>query len=98
MKLKTPVFSPLPIGAITPLGWLARQLRIQADGLSGHLDEFWPDIKDSAWIGGPSKSRERMLYWLDGMIPLAWILSDEPLKKRIAGYLDYIITHQRDDG
>jgi len=23
-----------------PTGWLLRQLRIQADGLSGHLDEF----------------------------------------------------------
>ena len=27
-------------------------MRIQADGLSGRLDEFWPDIRDSGWIGG----------------------------------------------
>jgi len=38
---------PLPLGAIRPAGWLKDQLRVQAEGLSGHLDEFWPDIADS---------------------------------------------------
>ncbi len=98
MKLKEPEFRPYPLEAISPQGWLAQQLRIQARGLSGHLDEFWPDIKDSAWIGGTSEGWERMPYWLDGVIPLAWLLDDSALKKRIAGYLDYIIEHQHEDG
>ena len=38
--------------SIKPEGWLYKQLRIQADGLSGNLDKIWPDVKDSAWIGG----------------------------------------------
>ena len=42
--LAEPAFRPLPLGAIRPAGWLQRQLRIQADGLTGHLDEFWPDV------------------------------------------------------
>ena len=42
--LAEPAFRPLPLGAIRPAGWLPRQLRIQADGLTGHLDEFWPDV------------------------------------------------------
>ncbi len=96
--LAAPAFRPLPIGSIRPTGWLLRQLRIQADGLSGHLDEFWPDVGQSKWFGGQAEGWERAPYWLDGAIPLAWILRDEPLKKRISGYIDYIVTHQRPDG
>ena len=50
--LLEPAFRPLPLGSIRPRGWLARQIRIQADGLSGHLDEFWPDVGESQWFGG----------------------------------------------
>ncbi len=91
-------FTPLPIGSIRPAGWLLRQLRIQADGLTGHLDEFWPDVGQSQWFGGKAEGWERAPYWLDGAIPLAWILSDEPMKARIARYVDFIVTHQRADG
>jgi hypothetical protein len=36
---------PLPLGSIHPYGWLLNQLRIQADGLTGHLDEFWRGVE-----------------------------------------------------
>lgn len=98
MTLEKPRYHPFRTTAITPRGWLATQLRIQADSLSGHLDEFWPDIKDSIWVGGSAEGWERMPYWLDGVIPLAWLLDDGPLKERITGYLDYIIEHQRESG
>ncbi len=98
MKIESPSLHPFPLGAISPRGWLKQQLRIQADGLSGNLDTFWPDIKDSAWIGGQAEGWERMPYWLDGVIPLAWLMDDQPLKKRISGYLDFIIAHQQEDG
>jgi hypothetical protein len=98
MKLNEPWFRPFPLQAVSPRGWLAQQLRIQAHGLSGHLDEFWPDIKDSAWIGGSAEGWERMPYWLDGVIPLAWLTDDTALKRRVSGYLDYIIGHQHEDG
>ena len=91
-------FTPLPIGAIRPTGWLLRQLRIQADGLTGHLDEFWPDVGQSQWFGGKAEGWERAPYWLDGAVPLAWILNDEPMKARITRYVDHIVTHQRPDG
>lgn len=98
MELNEPCFRPFPLTAIQPRGWLAEQLRIQADGLSGHLDEFWPDIQDSAWIGGDAEGWERMPYWLDGAIPLAWLSDHRPLRQRINGYLDYILEHQHEDG
>jgi hypothetical protein len=98
MQLHELRFRPFPVGAISPRGWLAQQLRIQADGLSGHLDEFWPDIRDSAWIGGKADGWERMPYWLDGVVPLAWLTDDRALQKRIIGYLDHILAHQHEDG
>ena len=38
----------------------------QARGLSGHLDQIWPDVRDSAWLGGDRDGWERLPYWLDG--------------------------------
>jgi len=96
--LADPAFRPLPLGAVRPAGWLARQLRIQADGLSGSLDRFWPDVAESQWFGGTAEGWERAPYWLDGAIPLAWLLDDRPLKARITGYVEYIVSHQRSDG
>ena len=45
---------------IKPAGWLRRQLEIQAESLSGNLDKIWPDIRDSAWIGGTAEGWERV--------------------------------------
>jgi hypothetical protein len=89
---------PLPPGCIRPGGWLLNQLRIQADGLSGHLDEFWPDIAESGWIGGAAEGWERGPYWLDGVVPLAFLLDDERLKSKVQRWMDYILTHQHPDG
>src|SRR5690606_24757439 len=67
-------------------------------GLGGSLDEYWPDIKESAWIGGEAEGWERVPYWLDGIVPLAWILDDDSLKAKAKRYVDYILDHQHDDG
>jgi uncharacterized protein len=75
-----------------------RQLPLQADGLSGHLDEFWPDVGQSQWFGGRAEGWERAPYWLDGVIPLAWLLNDAPLKSRIEHYINHIVASQRPDG
>jgi uncharacterized protein len=93
-----PAFRPFPLGAILPEGWLARQLRIQADGLSGHLDEFWPDVAESQWFGGKAEGWERAPYWLDGVIPLAWLLGDERLQVKVKNRVDQIVAGQRADG
>jgi DUF1680 family protein len=86
------------LGAVTPEGWLLRQLRVQADGLSSHLDEFWPDVGQSQWFGGKAEGWERAPYWLDGVIPLAWVLADAPLQAKVKRYVNHIIAAQRPDG
>lgn len=91
-------FRPLPLGSIRPEGWLARQLRLQADGLSGHLDEFWPDVAQSQWFGGKAEGWERAPYWLDGVVPLAWVLDDKSLQAKVKRHVDHIVANQRPDG
>jgi DUF1680 family protein len=66
--------------------------------MAGHLDEFWPDVRDSAWIGGAGDGWERGPYWLDGIIPLAFLLDDAGLKAKARRWVDYIIEHQDEDG
>jgi hypothetical protein len=42
--LLAPASYPLPLGAVRASGWLEQQLRIQRDGLAGHLQLFFEDI------------------------------------------------------
>ena len=83
---------------LKPTGWLYRQLKLQAEGLCGNLDKIWPDIRDSAWIGGNRDGWERVPYWLDGFIPLAYMLDDEDMICRAKKYIDAIIERQQPDG
>jgi hypothetical protein len=83
---------------VRPAGWLQQQLRIQADGLSGHLDKIWPDVKNSPWIGGNGDGWERGPSWLDGVVPLAYLLDDPSLKAKVSHWADYILTHAQPDG
>ena len=83
---------------LKPTGWLKKQLEIQARGLSGNLDKVWPDVRDSRWIGGDREGWERVPYWLDGFIPLAWLLEDADLQARAARYINAILERQQPDG
>ncbi len=97
--LKDNAFAPLPLGSVKPLGWLKQQLRIQANGLSGHLDEFWPDLgPDSGWLGGAGESWERGPYYLDGLVPLAYLLEDAALMAKANRWVEWTLEHQREDG
>jgi hypothetical protein len=99
VPLQPAAMYPLPLTSIRPKGWLERQLRIQADGLSGHLDEFWSDVgPNSAWLGGTGEAWERGPYFLDGLVPLAYLLDDAKLKTKVQKWVDWTLTHQGADG
>lgn len=92
-------FYPLPLGSIRPKGWLSQQLRIQAAGLSGHLDEFWPDVgSQSGWLGGEGESWERGPYFLDGLVPLAFALQDETLIAKAKKWINWTLEHPSPNG
>ena len=92
-------FQALPLGAIKPRGWLLNQLRVQAKGLSGRLDEFWPDLgADSGWLGGAGESWERGPYFLDGLLPLAHLLEDERLLNKVEPWIEWTLNSQDERG
>ncbi|MGI8772916.1 MAG: beta-L-arabinofuranosidase domain-containing protein [Acidobacteriaceae bacterium] len=92
-------FYLLPLGSIRPKGWLYRQLRVQANGLGGHLDETWADVgPNSGWLGGTGESWERGPYFLDGLVPLAYVLDDAGLKAKAQRYIDWTLENQAASG
>lgn len=93
------MFFMLPLGAIRPRGWLRDQFEIQANGLSGHLDETWADVgPNSGWLGGTGESWERGPYYLDGLLPLAYLLDDARLKAKAQRYVDWTLNNQMPNG
>jgi uncharacterized protein len=88
----------LPLGTVKPAGWLKSQLENQAAGLTGNLDDFWPDLVKSSWKGGDGEAWERGPYYLDGLIPLAYLLNDEHLITKVKTWIEPILASSRDSG
>jgi hypothetical protein len=99
LSLRPRALTPLPLGTVTPRGWLLAQCRIQANGLTGHLEEFWPDLgPNNMWLGGDSEGWERAPYYLDGLVPLAHVLDDGRLRSMARRWLDAILVTQDASG
>ncbi len=89
----------LPLGAIKPAGWLKEQLKIQAAGQSGNLPSFWPDLgPGSGWLGGDGEAWERGPYYMDGLVPLAFLLEDEKLIAQADKWISWSLEHQDPGG
>ncbi len=97
--LQPEAMAALPLGAIQPRGWLRDQLQAQANGITGHIEEFWPDLGPrNMWLGGDLEGWERAPYYLDGLVPLAWLLDDERLQGMARRWIEAILQSQRADG
>lgn len=91
--------SELPLGEIRAQGWLLDQLRLQAEGITGQLHDIWPDVgPDSGWLGGDGEDWERGPYYLDGLVPLAYVLDDPALISAVEPWIEWMLGSQDDTG
>ncbi|WP_212744272.1 hypothetical protein [Maribacter sp. ACAM166] len=44
LPLKESPYLELPLGAIKPNGWLREQLQVMASGMTGNLDNIYPEV------------------------------------------------------
>ncbi|MCA9262863.1 MAG: glycoside hydrolase family 127 protein [Planctomycetales bacterium] len=98
--LATKPYTELPLGAVQPDGWLRDELRRMADGMTGHLDEWYPEVcgPRNAWLGGDGDTWERGPYWIDGLYPLAKILNDQRLEAKAMRWIEWTLANQRPTG
>jgi hypothetical protein len=93
-------YMALPLGAITPNGWLKTMLIQQKNGATGQLDKLYPLVMNqrNGWLGGDGDQWERGPYWVDGLLPLAYILKDTALIAKVKPWVEWSIKSQQPDG
>lgn len=98
-RLVDSYFKALPLGSVKPSGWLKNQLQIQANGLTGHLHDHWEDVgPNNGWLGGSGDSWERGPYYLDGLLPLAYLLNDAELIEKVQPWIEWTLASQNENG
>lgn len=90
----------LPLGSIKPKAWLLEQLERMRSSMTGNLDKIYPEVMGSrnGWLGGDGDGWERGPYWIDGLLPLAYILDDDSLKAKVQPWIEWTLTHQQENG
>lgn len=101
--LSPSAFVKLPIGSITPKGWLRHQLALERDGMIGRLKEIspWLNFEKSAWAnknGEGERGWEEMPYWLKGYGDLGYVLEDEKMIAEAGKWIEAAMASQREDG
>ena len=93
----------LPIGSITPKGWLRHQLQLEANGMTGRLPEIskWCKFEGNAWAdpnGEGHSGWEELPYWLKGYGDLGYVLKDGKIISEARKWIDAMLNSQEADG
>ena len=92
----------LPLGDINcTQGWLATQLQLVAEGITGRLPEFGPFFRpDTNGYLYPNvrKGWEELPYWLRGFYPLAVLTKNKKLLKIANQYIEALFASVQNDG
>jgi len=94
-------FMKLPIGSITPGGWLRKQLELDAGGIVGQMPKLSDYLKfeNNGWVDPKGTGGwEELTYWLRGYGDLGYVLKDESIIKEAKHWIDGVLSSQRADG
>lgn len=99
-ELRPLAYQELPLGSVKAEGWLKEMLLRQRGGMTSRLDSLYPQVmgERNGWLGGDGDQWERGPYWIDGLLPLAYILDDEKLKEKVQPWVEWALASQRKDG
>ncbi len=90
--------APLPLGAVTPQGWLREQLLIQAEAAKT-LFASWEDVGERcAWLGGEGPCNENAPCFADGVTGLGYLLDDAELIGIASRYAHWAMDSQAESG
>ena len=98
--LITKPYMELPIGSVKPAGWLEEQMIRMAKGMTGRMDTVYEKVMGprNGWLGGDGDVWERGPYWIDGLLPLAYILNDKALIDKVQPWIEWTLASQKPDG
>lgn len=93
-------YMELPLGSIKAKGWLQEMLERQRTGATGHMDQLYPLVmgERNGWLGGDGDQWERGPYWIDGLLPLAYLLDDKDLQKKVQPWVEWALSSQKPNG
>ncbi|MFW6695041.1 RICIN domain-containing protein [Streptomyces sp. MAR4 CNX-425] len=93
-------FGKLPLGSVTPRGWLAGRLRTLLGGLFGRYDRIshFLDFDGSGWVHPDRAGWEEVTYWLRGYVPLAALTGDAEAQATARRWIDAILATGQPDG
>ncbi|HEX7510281.1 MAG TPA: hypothetical protein VF335_03205, partial [Chitinivibrionales bacterium] len=93
--LLAPKYVKLPFGAVKPQGWLTTQLNLQANGMTGHIDEIYGSLKS---LASADRGAEYLYCYYEGLMALAYLVNNQTLITKAKAAVDYIISSQTADG
>jgi DUF1680 family protein len=89
----------LPLGSVSPRGWLKRQLDLMVDGMTGRLTELSKFLApDNGWFGGDKEGWEEQAYWFRGFHDLAVLTGDPRLLSEASRWIEAVLTSQDAEG
>ena len=93
-------FLKLPVANIVPGGWLRRQLELDANGISGRMQEIsdFCQFDQTGWVHPEKEGWEEVTYWLRGYGSLAYVLNDPKLIEDTRKWITAVMATQDADG